>query len=80
MSIAVVTISLSAFISAKIFPILMEIVGLHGCLTVFGIASTIGAIFVWAVMKETSGKSLDDVELNKPTKTVHRDKTEIEEH
>lgn len=52
------------FTCTKLFPILLEIVDLYGCMIIFGTGSTLGAIFVVFVLEETAGKSLDDVELN----------------
>lgn len=34
----------------------------------FGVSSVVGAIFVYFVLKETSGQSLDDVGLDEKTK------------
>lgn len=68
MAITVVVISFTNFISAKIFPFLMVTIGLHGCLTVFGVCSVVGSAFVFCVMNETKGKSLDDVGKNEKAK------------
>lgn len=48
---------------------LLELVDLHGCMMMFGVASTVGAIFVAHFMKETSGQPLDDVILTEKTNT-----------
>lgn len=56
-----VTTCISAFVISKLFPILLEIVDLHGCMIILGTGCIIGFFFVLIVMKETSGQSLDDV-------------------
>ena len=40
----------------------MEVLNLYGCMMIFAIGCTIGAIFVLCVLKETSGRSLNDIE------------------
>lgn len=65
MAIISVVLSLTGFISVKTFPILMEIVGLHGCLAIYGSGCIAGVIFVIVVLKETRGQSIDnDDDLN----------------
>lgn len=46
----------------------METVDLHGCLMIFATGSAIGAIFVVFCMQETSGKCLDDVNVDEEMK------------
>lgn len=53
--------SLAGFGSNKIFPILLESLGIHGCFTIYAICSVIAFNFILFVLKETSGQSLDDV-------------------
>lgn len=45
----------------KLFPILLEIVDLHGCMIILGMGCVIGFLFVLIATKETAGQSLDDV-------------------
>lgn len=52
---------LVAFFTVKLFPILMEIVDLHGSFIIFGICCIFGFLFVLFGVNETSGQSLDDV-------------------
>lgn len=47
--------------SVKCYPILLEILDLHGCLMIYAVGSFIGAIFVLFVLDETTGSSLDEV-------------------
>lgn len=57
------------FMCTKLFPILLDSIDIHGCMMIFGIASTVGALFVTHFMKETSGRPLDDVVLNEKANT-----------
>lgn len=54
-------ISISVFACLKSVPILMEMLDLYGCMTIFGIGCTVGAIFVLYALEETSGVPLDEV-------------------
>lgn len=58
--IVVIWMSVCTFIVTKLFPILLEIIDIDGCMMIFGVGSTLGVVFVIFVMEETSGKSLDD--------------------
>ena len=71
MAIVVVTVSLVAFLTIKLFPPFLEIIDLHGCMMIFGIGSLLGAIYVLLVVDETSGKCLDDVGANERQKIEH---------
>lgn len=42
----------------------MEMLDLYGCMMIFGIGCTVGAIFVLCALEETSGRPLDDIYLN----------------
>ncbi|XP_055298963.1 uncharacterized protein LOC129566767 [Sitodiplosis mosellana] len=68
MSLISSAIGMCAFISVKLFPILLELLDLHGSMLIYGCGCSIGAIYVLLVLKETSGKSLDDVGKSKNTK------------
>lgn len=59
MAIIGVTVSMSGFLSVKLYPPLLEIVDLHGCMLIFGVGSVLGAIFVLFFVDDTTGKSLD---------------------
>lgn len=37
-------------------------IGLHGCMLIFAIACTLGAVFVFTTMEETKGRSLDQAD------------------
>lgn len=68
--VAIVALSLSSitFLFVKLFPIMLEIIDLHGCMCVFGVGCIIGAIFALFILEETKGKSLDDVGLDDKNK------------
>lgn len=65
--IIVVWINVVTFICTKLFPILLDIVDVHGVMFIFGVGSTLGALFVVFCMEETSGKSLDEVGIDEET-------------
>lgn len=54
------------FSGDKLFPVLLEMIYLHGILLLLGANCCVGLVFV-AFMKETKGESLDSI--NK--KTIH---------
>lgn len=70
-AIVIIWISIVSFIVTKSFPILFEIIDIHGVMMIFGVGSILGGFFVAFVMEETSGKSLDfdDVGLDKKTES-----------
>lgn len=49
------------FVSIRIYPILVELIGMHGNLFIFAIISLFGAIFVQFVLPETKGKSHQEI-------------------
>lgn len=55
------TLNVACFTTTKVFPILLDKLDLHGCFMIYGFGSIASAIFILVVMKETTGKSLDDV-------------------
>lgn len=61
MAMIVALLGSSIFVYLKLYPILVELIDLHGCFLILAIASIIGFFFILFVLKETSGKSLDDV-------------------
>lgn len=54
--------NLVAFLGDKYFPILLEMIHLYGCLTIFAVNCCLGTLFVIFFMKETKGRSLDFTE------------------
>lgn len=50
-----------AFIMVKIFPIIADAIGMHGCWFLFAGVAFGGVIFVLAVLPETKGKSFDEI-------------------
>lgn len=71
MAIICSLLSVVAFVSVKMYPILLESVDLHGCLSIYGAGCILGFIFVLFVLDETTGKSLDQVVDHENTKTDH---------
>lgn len=68
MAIVCVSINVVTFICVKLFPILLEVLDLHGCMMIFSIASGIAALFVLFIVEETTGTSLDDIGLEEKNK------------
>lgn len=68
MAIIAFSINVITFVFVKLFPILLEIIDLHGCFTIFGGGCIIGVLFVFFFLEETNGTSLYDVGLDEKTK------------
>lgn len=49
------------FAMVKVFPTLVALIGLHGCIFVFSGCCFVGAIFVALLVPETKGKSYDEI-------------------
>lgn len=63
------TCNLTLFVFLKLFPILLEIIDLYGCMAIHGFLCIVATIFVAFVLKETTGQNLDDVGLDAKMKT-----------
>lgn len=74
MAIICFVISLSAFASVKLYPILLETLDLHGTFMIYGTGCVVGTIFIIFVLGDTSGTSLDDVGVKVDSK--HKNKTD----
>lgn len=61
----------------KLFPILIERMGVAGCLTMYGISCVVGAIFVVFLLNDTTGQSLDEYGLDERTKEKQAQTTKI---
>ena len=53
---------LNTFIVTKVFENIQSSIGTEWCFWVFGIAAGLGTVFVWFVVPETKGKSLDEIQ------------------
>lgn len=62
---------IATFISVKMYPKLLDSIDLNGCFTIYGIGCFIGFIFVYFVLNDTTGQSLDEVGADKKIKTEH---------
>lgn len=51
-------IAACAFITLKVFPILLVSIQLYGCMWIFAIICFAGAIFILLIVPETKGKNL----------------------
>lgn len=61
MSLISCAISMCAFTAVKLFPILLELLNLHGCMLIYGSCCIAGSFYVIFVLNETSKKSLDEI-------------------
>lgn len=52
-------LNIAAFTCVKLFPVLADVIGIHGCFTIFASACFFGSIFIHYVMAETKGKSME---------------------
>lgn len=72
MAIISVSLGFATFISLKLYPTLLDLFDLHGCLTVYGIGCIIGFLFVLFVLKETKGRSLDDIGVKEKKQPIEK--------
>lgn len=57
-TICLCILSIEAFTALKVFPVILEIVHLYGCMWLFASTCFLGGLFVIFVVPETKGKSL----------------------
>lgn len=61
LTICNVFLNIISFVCLKLFPVLMVMIGLHGCMLIFAIACVLGSGYVYFVIKETKGKPMDNI-------------------
>lgn len=54
-------VNIVSFVFTKFFPIVMEVVDLYGAMLIFALGSTVGTIFAFFILQETSGICLDEI-------------------
>lgn len=59
LTIGNVSMNFGFFYSNKVFPILVEIIGLQGCLLIFCVCCALGTVYTIFYMEETNGKNLN---------------------
>lgn len=62
MAICVFGLNCTSFACAKLFPILIEKIGMHGCMIIFAVNCVIGSIFMFFILNETRGKPMDTLQ------------------
>lgn len=62
MAVSIITLNGFGFISGKLFPILSELIHLHGVMLLYAIICAFGTIFIAMVIKETKGTNLDEID------------------
>lgn len=56
------SISVFSSIMLGIFPIMLDSLGLYGCVWIFALTSCFGFVFIFFVVPETNGINLDKVD------------------
>lgn len=54
--------NVACFTTLKMFPIFMEMIGIHGSMLIYAVACVLGALYVFVGMEETKGRSLNEAE------------------
>ncbi|MNR52094.1 D-xylose-proton symporter [compost metagenome] len=62
MAIATSLLWIACFVLTYTFPILNQSLGAAGTFWLYGIVCLIGYVFLWRQLKETKGKSLEEIE------------------
>lgn len=65
------SVETATFVCLKYFPILLDIIELHGCLMTFAVASFISSFILFFVLKETKCKSIETVDSREKKTTEH---------
>lgn len=52
---------ITSFASLKLFPVLIDVIQLYGCLSIFAVSCIFGAFFVIFVLKETNGMTIEGI-------------------
>lgn len=65
LTVATTSMSFFAFCVVMTFPILMEIINMHGCMLIFAITCALGVVFLIFLVDETKGKTLDLLNVEK---------------
>lgn len=71
MTLTAMVINIFAFIVSKFFPILSEIIHMHGCFGIMSVICVLGILFVYFTMDETKGQCLDDIGSSDNNKVVN---------
>lgn len=61
MTVCVSSLSVFAFIMTRVFPYMLDWIGLYGCMFAFAVVSSSAFVFTIIVIKETKGINLDQV-------------------
>lgn len=66
LALCIFMLNIFAFVCAKLFPLLIDIIGLHGCMMIFAFNCIVGSFFIFFVVDETRGKHMDQVKAEPP--------------
>lgn len=59
LTVGTISMCTSSFIMVALYPVLLKIIDLHGCMTIFAATCALGTAFVAVFVEETKGKTLD---------------------
>lgn len=76
-SISIVSIACGYFLVTKTFPALVGAIGLHGSYAVYAAAMSYNLLIVWALLPETKGKTLQEIEGHFRGKALEPEEVEI---
>lgn len=62
LTVASATINIFSFLVVKYFPLLIDVISMYGCMSIFAINCAIGAIFIISCTEETMGKNLNAID------------------
>ncbi|XP_031637651.1 facilitated trehalose transporter Tret1-like [Contarinia nasturtii] len=62
LTICVLSMYISAFIFVKMFPIILTLIDLYGCMIILMVGCVVAAFFVIFVLDETKGQTLDTIQ------------------
>lgn len=59
LTVGMISLSVFLFVTLALYPILLEIIDLHGCMLAFAATCVFGVVFVIVYVDETKGKTID---------------------
>lgn len=62
LTVASATINIFSFFTVKYFPMLIDVISMYGCMSIFAINCAVGAVFIIFCTEETMGKNLNAID------------------